>query len=122
MIRRALETAASSILQDERDINPVVVLLSADRDDCPIAQGRECVESVEVSARVRAADAPVRPVSLLDPGGRVPVDDTECHEVAGRDRLPTEENGVRICLARPGQPGPCPAAGVAQVQYAPALQ
>jgi hypothetical protein len=27
-----------------------------------------------------------------------------------------------ICLARPGQPGPCPAAVVAQVQYAPALQ
>jgi hypothetical protein len=27
-----------------------------------------------------------------------------------------------ICLARPGQPGPFPAAVVAQVQYAPARQ
>jgi hypothetical protein len=43
VLRRGLEPAARSTMQDERGGAGQLGLLEADRDDCPIAQGRHSV-------------------------------------------------------------------------------
>src|SRR6516164_6692080 len=82
--------AAGSLPHDERGWVEPVVLLVADRDDCPIAQGRDGEERVGGTARVWAVDdCPARSVPVLNqrrrtaPGGEVAC--ANGPDVVGRD-------------------------------------